>query len=84
MAQEHVSEAQTIEIDALRQLGDMLQATDRATGGQPYQSGSTGSILEPVENNTPTLADENLQPCAETLCLAGGGSDRDKNQRQNR
>lgn len=30
MAQEHVAEAQTIEIDALRQLGDMLKATELA------------------------------------------------------
>jgi hypothetical protein len=59
MAQEHVSEAQTFEIDALRQLGDMLKATERAKGtagkGNPDWLG--GSKTEPPSNDAPTLSD---------------------------
>lgn len=54
MAQEHVAEAQTIEIDALRQLGDMLKATERATAGRPKL---ISSKMEPIKDNNPTLAD---------------------------
>ena len=58
MAQEHVSEAQTIEIDALRQLGDMLKATDRAKGTVLNGKDSFGSTkMEPPKNDAPTLAD---------------------------
>lgn len=39
-----------------RERGEMMQATDRATGGQPYQK-STGAKSEPVENLPPTLAE---------------------------
>ena len=52
MAQEHVSEAQTIEIDALRQLGDMLKATDRAK-----VRFDEGSNKVPSSNDEPTLSD---------------------------
>jgi len=57
--QAEMTAASAIKIESLRQLGDMLKATEssRAKGGQPYQSGSTGSILEPVENRNPTLSD---------------------------
>jgi hypothetical protein len=58
MAQEHVSEAQTIEIDALRQLGDMLKATDRAKGTVLNGKDSFGSTkMEPPKNDAPTLSD---------------------------
>lgn len=37
-------------------MGEMLQATERAKGGQPYQAASTGNVLSPVEE-APTLAE---------------------------
>lgn len=40
--------------DALTRLGEMLKATPKATGGQPYQA--TGSNVAPVDR-APTLAD---------------------------
>jgi hypothetical protein len=55
MAQEHVSEAQTIEIDALIQLGEMLKETKRSEGGRPVESEITCTKKEQVINNTPTL-----------------------------
>jgi hypothetical protein len=58
MAQEHVSEAQTIEIDALRQLGDMLKATDRAKGAMGIgKKIECGTKMEPHLEQLPTLSD---------------------------
>jgi len=53
-------QAQTIEIDALRQLGDMLKATDRAKGTAGVLRGrdsSGGTKMEPPEKDAPTLSD---------------------------
>ena len=59
MAQEHVTEAQTIEIDALRQLGEMLKATERAKGtrGNIQEVISGGTKMELPVNDAPTLSD---------------------------
>jgi len=42
--------------DAERKMGEMLAATDRAVGGQPYQAHPTGNVLLPVEHE-PTLTE---------------------------
>jgi len=42
--------------DAERKMGEMLAATERADGGQPYQAHPTGIVLLPVEHE-PTLAE---------------------------
>jgi len=39
-------------------MGEMLRATERAKGGQPYQRKSTGNDTSPVES--PTLSDLGL------------------------
>lgn len=57
LGEEAIAYAHEIKIEALRLLGEMLQATERAKGGQPYQK-STGSTQEPVD--APTLSDLHL------------------------
>jgi hypothetical protein len=44
-------------IDALIQLGDMLKATKLSEGGRPVVDKITGSKIEPVINDAPTLSD---------------------------
>ena len=39
-------------------MGQMLKETERASGGQPYQSTSTPRV--PVESTPPTIADLGL------------------------
>jgi len=51
-----VAMATSIKVEALRKLGEMLKATPKAKGGQPFQK-STGSTLVPVENQAETLAE---------------------------
>ena len=54
MGEEAIQYARSYASRAERKMGEMLAATERAKGGQPYQK-STSNIMEPVE--TPTLAD---------------------------
>ena len=51
-----VAMATSIKVEALRKLGEMLKATPKAKGGQPFQK-STGTKVEPVENQAETLAE---------------------------
>jgi N6-adenosine-specific RNA methylase IME4 len=56
LGEKAIQYATSIKVEALRQLGNMLKETPRASGGQPYQERSTGTLLLPVEN-VPTLAE---------------------------
>lgn len=47
LGHELIRKARAVEFEALRRIGELLQATARAPGGQPYQR-STGSGLGPV------------------------------------
>lgn len=53
LGEESIGFAHAVKTEALARLGELLEATPRATGGQPYQA--TSSNREPVER-TPTLA----------------------------
>jgi len=57
LGEEAVRYAQSYALMAERKMGEMLKATERAKGGQPYQK-STGNTSEPVRQ--PTLADLGL------------------------
>jgi N6-adenosine-specific RNA methylase IME4 len=65
LGEESIRYATAVKVEALRQLGNMLKETERATGGLPYQ-GSTSNKREPVER-IPTLADLGLDKKTSSL-----------------
>lgn len=58
LGDEAIGYAHSIKIEALRRLGEMLKASEKAKGGQPYHK-STGSKREPVDA-PPTYAEIGL------------------------
>jgi len=54
-------------IEALRRLGEMLQATQRAKGGQPYHESSTPSELVGVETLDDLHLDNKTSSIAQKL-----------------
>jgi hypothetical protein len=56
LGEEVAGQATSIKIEALRKLGEMLNAAPKAKGGKPYQK-ATGATSEPV---APTLDDLGL------------------------